>query len=227
MAGLVSCKSSLLFLPVCPHARPAGAVCSLVRLFLRSAWASAVAFLWFSLAVPSGCRFGVSRLPALTGRGKLRFTRSSFRFRLPRSGVTRAASGLPGRRLRVCGAAADTGATLRFSLRRFGRVLYPFPAFRLLSRLAGYPSRYLRPLCCSRFRCPPPACPVSVLRLPSSGFVGRCPRFFKEPLSPRPVSTPAPAPPPVCPLSRPSIFIIAHCLLFVNCFNLKYLTIGV
>lgn len=95
MAGLVFCKSSL-FLPVCPHARPVGAVCSLVRLFLRSAWASAVAFSWFSLAVPSGCRLGVSRLPALTGRGRFRFTCSSFRFRLPRSGVTRTAFWSPG-----------------------------------------------------------------------------------------------------------------------------------
>ena len=133
MAGLVFCKSSL-FLPVCPHARPVGAVCSLVRLFLRSAWASAVAFLWFSLAVPSGCRLGVSRLPALTGRGRFRFTCSSFRFRLPRSGVTRTA-------FWSLGVVACACAGLRlileppswFSLRRFGRGSLPVPGVRLLT----------------------------------------------------------------------------------------------
>ncbi len=111
MAGLVFCKSSL-FLPVCPHARPVGAVCSLVRLFLRSAWASAVAFLWFSLAVPSGCRLGVSRLPALTGRGRFRFTHSSFRFGFLAPVLLGPLLVSRGRRLRVCGAAADIGATL-------------------------------------------------------------------------------------------------------------------
>ena len=206
MAGLVFCKSSL-FLPVCPHARPVGAVCSLVRLFLRSAWASAVAFLWFSLAVPSGCRLGVSRLPALTGRGRFRFTCSSFRFRLPRSGVTRTA-------FWSLGVVACACAGLRlileppswFSLRRFGRGSLPVPGVRLLTSARLFLSV---PLPAVLFLLPPS--PSDLPRLCAAlAFVGlrwSLSQVFQRPLSLR-----------CCPLSLRSC--PASCLPPVPSFHL-------